>query len=53
MKIYNHISPKLSDLELKLIKYMPKENGSWRDLPESIIKLSKRLKNVKEKNNWG
>ncbi|HPC09658.1 MAG TPA: DNA (cytosine-5-)-methyltransferase [archaeon] len=32
---------------------MPKENGSWRDLPESIIKLSKRLKNVKEKNNWG
>lgn len=45
MKIPNHYSPKLSDLDIKMVESVP-PGGNWKNIPESIP--SKRLENIRE-----
>lgn len=45
MKLYNHISPRLSDLEWEMIKHIP-PGGNWQNIPENIP--SKRLAQIRE-----
>ena len=44
--VINHTTSKLSDLDLEMVTNIP-PGGNWRDLPESIIKKSKRLMQMK------
>jgi len=44
MKLYNHISPRLSDLEWEMTKHIP-PGGNWQNIPESIP--SKRLAQIR------
>ena len=44
MIIYNHISPKLSDLEKQMIKHIP-PGGNWKNIPIEIP--SKRLEQIR------
>lgn len=44
MKLYNHISPRLSDLEWEMIKHIP-PGGNWQNIPENIP--SKRLAQIR------
>jgi DNA (cytosine-5)-methyltransferase 1 len=34
--VYNHAAPKLSEINLKRMKYIP-EGGSWRDIPVQLL----------------
>ena len=34
--LYNHVSPQLSEINLKRIEYIP-PGGSWRDIPERLL----------------
>ncbi len=43
--LYNHISPRLSDLEWNMAKHIP-EGGNWQDIPPSIP--SKRLEQIRK-----
>ena len=45
MKLYNHIAPKFSDLEWKMVKNIP-PGGNWKNIPESVP--SQRLKQIRE-----
>lgn len=44
MKIFNHITPKFSDLEWKMVKCIP-PGGNWKDIPEDIP--SRRLEQIR------
>lgn len=44
-KIYNHISPRLSDLEWEMAKHIP-QGGNWMNIPENIP--SKRLEQIRK-----
>lgn len=44
MKLYNHIAPKLSDLEWEMAKHIP-AGGNWKNIPEHIP--SKRLAQIR------
>ena len=35
MKLYNHISPRLSDLEWEMAKHIP-PGGNWQNIPVHI-----------------
>ena len=41
-KLLNHITYKLSDLDLEMIKCVP-QGGSWKDIKPEIVQKSKRL----------
>lgn len=43
--IYNHIAPKLSDLEWKMVKHIP-PGGNWQNIPPSIP--SQRLEQIRK-----
>lgn len=43
--ILNHITFKLSDLDLEMIKSVP-QGGSWKDIPTETVEKSKRLKRI-------
>ena len=43
--ILNHTTFKLSDLDLEMIKSVP-QGGSWKDIPASTVKKSKRLHRI-------
>lgn len=43
--ILNHITFKLSDLDLEMIKSVP-QGGSWKDIPPETVKKSKRLERI-------
>lgn len=42
--IYNHFSPRLSDLDLEMARYIP-PGGNWRDIPPHVP--SKRLDQIR------
>jgi DNA (cytosine-5)-methyltransferase 1 len=44
-KIYNHIAPRLSDLEWEMAKHIP-EGGNWQNIPTNIP--SKRLEQIRK-----
>jgi len=44
MKLYNHISPRLSDLEWEMAKHIP-PGGNWQNIPVHIP--SKRLEQIR------
>ena len=44
MNLYNHIAPKLSDLEWEMAKHIP-AGGNWQNIPEHIP--SKRLAQIR------
>ena len=44
-KLYNHYSPTLSELDLKMIKSVP-PGGNWKNIPLSVP--SKRLEQIRE-----
>lgn len=44
MNIYNHIAPRLSDLEWEMAKHIP-EGGNWQNIPTSIP--SQRLEQIR------
>ena len=46
-KVLNHITFKLSDLDIECIKDVP-EGGSWKDIPPEVIKKSKRLERISQ-----
>ena len=46
-KILNHITFKLSDLDLEMIKSIP-QGGNWKYIPLNIIKKSKRLQRISQ-----
>lgn len=43
--ILNHMTFKLSDLDLEMIKSVP-PGGSWKDIPKETVEKSKRLKRI-------
>lgn len=43
--VLNHVTFKLSDLDLEMIKPVP-PGGSWKDIPAETIEKSKRLKRI-------
>lgn len=43
--LLNHITFKLSDLDLEMIKPVP-PGGSWKDIPSETVEKSKRLKRI-------
>ena len=45
MKLYNHISPRLSDLEWEMAKHIP-AGGNWKNIPVHIP--SKRLEQIRK-----
>lgn len=45
--LLNHTTFKLSDLDLEMIKYVPR-GGSWKDIPMETVEKSKRLKRITE-----
>lgn len=45
--VLNHITFKLSDLDLEMIKSVP-QGGSWKDIPAETVNKSKRLKRITE-----
>ena len=45
MKLYNHISPRLSDLEWEMAKHIP-AGGNWQNIPVHIP--SKRLEQIRK-----
>jgi DNA (cytosine-5)-methyltransferase 1 len=45
MKLYNHISPRLSDLEWEMAKHIP-PGGNWQNIPITIP--SKRLEQIRK-----
>lgn len=45
MKIYNHISPKLSEIEKEMIKHIP-PGGNWQNIPNTIP--SQRLTQIRK-----
>lgn len=44
-KVLNHITFKLSELDIETIKNIP-QGGNWKDIPENVIKKSKRLERI-------
>ena len=44
-EIFNHIAPRLSELDLRMVKSVP-EGGNWKNIPRSIP--SKRLEQIRE-----
>ena len=44
MKLYNHISPRLSDLEWEMAKHIP-PGGNWQNIPVHLP--SKRLEQIR------
>lgn len=44
-KLYNHIAPKLSDLEWEMAKHIP-AGGNWQNIPEAIP--SQRLVQIRK-----
>lgn len=44
-KVLNHITFKLSELDIETIKNVP-QGGNWKDIPENVIKKSKRLERI-------
>lgn len=46
-EILNHLTFKLSDLDLEMIKSVP-PGGSWKDIPVETVGKSKRLKKITE-----
>ena len=45
IKIPNHYTPKLSDLDLQMVRAIP-PGGNWKNIPVSIP--SKRLEQIRE-----
>lgn len=45
--VLNHMTFKLSDLDIECIKDVP-EGGSWKDIPPEVIKKSRRLERITE-----
>ncbi len=45
MKIFNHISPKFSEIELEMVKNIP-QGGNWQNIPVSVP--SKRLEQIRK-----
>lgn len=45
--LLNHTSFKLSDLDLEMIRAVP-QGGSWKNIPESTVKKSRRLLRITE-----
>ena len=43
--ILNHMTFKLSDLDLEMIKFVP-QGGNWKDIPMETVKKSKRLEKI-------
>ena len=43
--VLNHITFKLSDLDIETIKDVP-QGGNWKNIPKSVIKKSKRLERI-------
>ena len=43
--IANHIAPRLSELDIRMVKSVP-EGGNWKNIPETIP--SKRLEQIRE-----
>ena len=44
-KVLNHTTFKLSELDIETIKNVP-QGGNWKDIPENVIKKSKRLERI-------
>ena len=44
-KVLNHTTFKLSELDIETIKNIP-QGGNWKDIPENVIKKSKRLERI-------
>lgn len=44
-EVLNHITFKLSDLDLEMIKNVP-QGGNWQNIPEKTINKSERLKKI-------
>ena len=45
MKIYNHISPKFSEIEREMVENIP-PGGNWKNIPKSVP--SKRLEQIRK-----
>lgn len=45
--LLNNYFYKLSDLDLEMIENIP-EGGNWQNIPDSVVKKSKRLQNIKK-----
>lgn len=45
MKLFNHISPRFSELEWKMVKHIP-PGGNWQNIPKSVP--SKRLEQIRK-----
>ncbi len=45
--LYNHVSAKLSKLDLQMVKSIPR-GGNWQDIPISIAKQSARVMKIRE-----
>lgn len=43
--ILNHMTFKLSDLDLEMIKFVP-QGGNWKNIPMETVKKSKRLEKI-------
>ena len=46
-KVLNHMTFKLSELDLEMIKSVP-QGGNWKNIPEDVIKKSKRLTKISQ-----
>lgn len=47
LNVLNHVTFKLSDLDLEMMKHVP-QGGNWKNIPDYIVNKSKRLQNIKE-----
>ncbi len=46
-KLYNHISPRISDLDMEVIQSIPL-GGNWKDIPLHVAKKSARISQIRE-----
>lgn len=47
-KVLNHNTFKLSDLDMEMVVSIP-QGGNWKNIPEEVVKKSKRLISISEK----
>ncbi|MHA1907365.1 MAG: DNA (cytosine-5-)-methyltransferase [Candidatus Thorarchaeota archaeon] len=46
--LYNHVSAKLSDLDLQMVCSVP-QGGNWQDIPLKVAEQSQRVMNIRQK----